>query len=88
MNIMEKFWSKAKKKSLNHIIVLSYFRNLDFSAGEPSGGLLQNDVVIDTNRKAFYDVEGDLKRCLACTSRKDAIYTLRGKCEDSLLGIC
>ena len=59
---------------------------MDFAAGEPSGGLLQNYVVIDTNRKVFYDLEGDVKRCLLCKTRKDTKYTLRGKCEDSLLG--
>ena len=57
---------------------------MDFD--DPSGGVLQNYVVIDTNRKVFYDVGEDIKRCLACMSRKDTTYTLRGKCEDSLLG--
>ena len=59
------------------------FRNLDFAAGEPSGGPAQNMVKIGTKSRKLFDIESETRFCASCSSLKNATFTLRGTCLES-----
>ena len=64
------------------------FRDLDFAVGQPNGGRTQNVVSLNTKYKKLDDSASDrsTRNCVSCMSLKNTTYTLRGTCEESLLG--
>ena len=61
-------------------------RSLKWAPGQPDGSSSQNAVVLMVETKKFNDVINEKRACVACEGNKNATFTMRGNCVDSLFG--
>lgn len=60
---------------------------LKWESGQPNGLELQNYAVLLWEILSFHDDSVEKERCTICTSKTQALLTLRGTCKTSFLGI-
>ena len=62
-----------------------HFSNLNWLEGQPNGKRKQNHVAVDMNSFLIDDV--DIKKfCVVCSISDSTMLTLRGACQESVLG--